>query len=170
MEKALNRQVNAELYSAYLYQSMHAWFLGRSLDGFASWMQAQALEEVSHAMKIYHFVAERGGNLTLEAIDKPPSTWDAPVAVFKDVLAHERKVTGMINDLVNLAQEEKDHATNQFLQWFVEEQVEEESSADSVLQKIKLSGDKGNALFMMDKELGARVFVLPPNSGIQAAP
>jgi ferritin len=170
IEKALNAQVNAELYSAYLYQAMHAWLLSKSFVGFAAWMQAQALEEISHGMKIYGFIDERGGRIQLDLIDKPPFEWDSPLSVFAAVCEHEAKVTGLINDLVDLAIMEKDHATNIFLQWFVSEQVEEEATANQIFQKVKFAGKEGNSLFLIDKELAARVFILPPGVAIQPAP
>ena len=157
VEKALNEQVNAEIYSAYLYLSMSSYFDSVNLPGFAQWMKAQAQEEMVHAMKIYDYVIERGGRMLLGAIEGPPTQWDNPVVAFEATLEHERKVTAMINNLVEIALEEKDHATNIFLQWFVSEQVEEEASVDSVLQKLKMIGSQGQGLFMMDRELGSRV-------------
>lgn len=161
MEKALNDQINAEMYSAYLYLSMSAYFQSKSLTGFANWMRVQAQEEMAHAMKMYDFVNERGGRVTLGSIDAPPHEWDSPLNAFEGVYEHEQKVTGLINDLVELALEEHDHATNIFLQWFVSEQVEEEDSANEVIQKIKLMGDAQGGLFMLDRELGQRIFTPP---------
>jgi len=165
MEEALNGQVNAELYSAYLYLSMESYFKSLNLSGFAGWMRAQAQEEMMHAMKIYDFVNERGGRVTLKAIDGPPTEWDSPLAVFEAVYAHEQKVTGLINELVDLAIKEKDHATNSFLQWFVNEQVEEESSADEVVQQLKMMENAPGGIFMLDRELGRRVFTPPATGG-----
>jgi len=165
MEKALNEQVNAELYSAYLYLSMEAYFKSLNLNGFANWMRVQTQEEVAHAMKIYGFIDERGGRITLKAIDGPQTKWDSPLAVFKDVYKHEQKVTSLINNLVNLAIEEKDHATNTFLQWFVNEQVEEEASADQVVQQLKMMEKAPGGMFMLDRELGQRVFTQPASEG-----
>ena len=161
MEKALNAQVNAEMYSAYLYLSMSAYFQSKSLGGFASWMRVQAQEEMGHAMKLYDFINERGGRVILEPIEAPPTEWDSPLATFEAVYEHEQKVTGLINELVELALEKHDHATNIFLQWFVSEQVEEEDSANDVVEKIKLVGDAQGGLFMLDRELGQRVFTPP---------
>ena len=161
MEEALNAQLNAELYSSYLYLSMSAYFSSINLPGFAHWMDIQAQEENLHAMKFFHFIQERGGRVVLGPIEGPQTDWNSPQAVFEHVLKHEQKVTGLIHDLVNLAEEMKDHATRAFLQWFVSEQVEEEATADSVLQKAKLAGDRGGGLFMLDKELGARIFSPP---------
>ena len=163
MEKALNEQVNAEMYSSYLYLSMSAYFADKNLPGSASWMKIQALEEMYHAMKFYNFIDERTGRVKLAAIDAPPNEWGSPLEVFEAVLEHERHVTSLINKLVTLAIEEHDHATNNFLQWFVGEQVEEEATADGVLQTLKLAGDKGNGLFMVDRELGQRAFTIPPD-------
>ena len=156
MEKALNGQVNAELYSSYLYLSMNAYFKSVNLDGFANWMYAQAQEELMHAMKLYDFINQRGGRSLLAAIEAPPDQWDSPLAVFEDTLKHEKKVTGLINGLVDIAMEERDHATQIFLQWFVTEQIEEEESVGNVLEQLKLLGDAKQGLFMMDRELAAR--------------
>lgn len=165
MEEALNGQVNAELYSAYLYLSMGSYFKSLNLNGFAGWMRVQTQEEVIHAMKIYDFINERGGRVILKAIEGPPTEWDSPLAVFEAVYVHEQKVTGLINDLVDLAIKEKDHATNTFLQWFVNEQVEEESSADEVVQQLKMMENAPGGMFMLDRELGQRIFTPPAAEG-----
>jgi ferritin len=165
MEKALNEQVNAELFSAYLYLSMEAYFKSLNLNGFANWMRVQTQEEIMHAMKIYDFIDERGGRITLKAIGGPDTEWDSPLAAFEAVYKHEQKVTGLINNLVNLAIEEKDHATNTFLQWFVNEQVEEESSADQMVQQLKMIDKSPGGMFMLDRELGQRVFTPPATEG-----
>ena len=162
--KALNSQLNAELYSAYLYLSMEAYFESIDLSGFANWMRAQAQEELMHSMKFYDYIARRGGRVTLSTIEKPQTEWDSPLAVFEHVYKHEQKVTGLINNLVDLCVSESDHATNNFLQWFVAEQVEEEENASGVLQRVKLTGDSKSGLFMLDSELGQRVFT-PPAKG-----
>ena len=156
MREALNDQLIAETYSGYLYLAMGAYFEAEGLRGFAHWMGIQAREEFFHAAKFYNFINERGGRVVLKAIDGPPTEWASPLAVFEAVLAHEQKVTGLINDLVGLAQEEKDHASGIFLQWFVTEQVEEEDSAGEILQQLKLVGEAGQGLFMLDKEMGQR--------------
>jgi ferritin len=163
MEKTLCEQINAEIYSSYLYLSMSAYFQSLNLEGFASWMKVQALEEMYHAMKIFGYIEERGGRVTLETIEKPPPKWESPLKAFEAAYQHERKVSGMIDNLVNLAIEEHDHASNNFLQWFVSEQVEEEVTADGVVQKLKLAGDQGSGLFMLDREMALRVFNLPPD-------
>ncbi len=162
--EALNKQLNAELYSAYLYLSMSAYFESVSLKGFANWMRVQAKEELTHAMRIYDYIVERGGRVKLETIEKPPSEWKSPLDVFEAVYNHEVRVTGMINDLVDLAMKEKDHATYNMLQWFVNEQVEEEASAEEIVQKLKMVGDEGRALFMIDRELAQRKFVEKTNT------
>jgi ferritin len=161
VEKAFNGQLNAELYSSYLYLSMSAYFQSLSLSGFANWMRVQGQEELVHAMKFYDFINERGGRVTLKAIEAPPTEWDSPLAAFEEAYRHEQKVTGLINDLVELALKERDHASHIFLQWFVTEQVEEEDSANAVIQKIKLMGDAQGGLFMLDRELGQRIFTPP---------
>ncbi len=161
MLKALNDQINAEMFSSYLYLSMESYFQSISLTGFAAWMRAQVQEELMHGMKFYDFVGERGGKVTLEAITKPESTWASPLAGFEAIQKHEEHVTSLINDLVDLAISEKDHATNNFLQWFVSEQVEEEASVGEIVEKLKLIKDNPSGLFMMDAELGKRVFVMP---------
>jgi ferritin len=156
MQEALNGQLNAELYSSYLYLSMHAYFKGINLDGFANWMYFQAQEELTHAMKFYDFINQRGGKVRLQQIEAPPGQWETPLAVFEATLAHEQKVTGLINALVDLALAEHDHATNIFLQWFVSEQVEEEESVGGVLEQLKLMGEAKGGLFMIDRELAKR--------------
>jgi ferritin len=157
IQNALNGQLHAELYSSYLYLSMNAYFKSINLDGFANWMYAQAQEEMMHAMKFYEFVNQRGGRVLLSAIEAPPTDWDSLQAVFEDTLKHEQKVTGLINDLVEVAMAERDHATQIFLQWFVTEQVEEEESVGNVLEQLKLLGDAKGGLFMMDRELAKRL-------------
>jgi ferritin len=156
MEKALNDQINAELYSAYLYLSMSAYFEAENLPGFAKWMRIQWQEEVMHGLKIYDYINERSGRVTLKSIDEPQAKWKSPLDVFQATYKHEQVVTGRINDLVTQAVAEKDHATNAFLQWFVTEQVEEEKSADEVVQKLKRISDAPGGLYMLDKELGQR--------------
>ena len=164
IEDAFNDQLNAEAFSAYLYWSMSAYFESISLQGFAGWMRVQALEEMTHAEKFFKFISERGGRVKLAAVDEPAVEWESPLAAFEAALAHEVMVTGRINKLVDLAVAESDHATQIFLQWFVSEQVEEEASADAVIQKLKLSGGAPGALFMIDKEMSLRVFT-PPVAG-----
>ena len=165
VQDALNYQLNREMYSAYLYLSMSAYFQSISLKGFANWMYIQAQEEMVHAMKFYNFVIQRGGRVILTDIEAPQKEWDSPLDAFENVYQHEQKVTGLIHDLVNLAIAEKDHATNNFLQWFVDEQVEEEESSSEVTEKLKLIGDGTAGMFMLDNDLGQRVFMPPANEG-----
>ena len=157
MEAALNAQLNAEVYSGYLYLSMAAYFEDIDLAGFANWMRVQAEEELEHGMKFYDYIIRRGASVTLEAIEKPQTEWESPLAVFEHVLSHEQMVTGLINDLVDLAIEERDHATNNFLQWFVEEQVEEEENAMEMLAKVKLAGDNNSIIYTLNEEFAGRV-------------
>lgn len=161
VQEALNEQLNKELYSSYLYLSMSAYFQSVELKGFANWMRVQAQEELMHTMKFYDYVNERGGRVILKEITAPQTEWTSPKAAFEHVYKHEQMVTGLINDLVESVIKEKDHATNNFLQWFVTEQVEEESSAKEVLEKIKLVGDESSGLLLLDQELGQRVFTPP---------
>ena len=161
IQTACNKQLNAETFSAYLYWSMSAYFESMNLKGFATWMRVQALEEMTHAEKFFNFVNERGGRVELAAIDGPETQWDSPLAAFEGAYKHEVMVTGLINALMDLAVAESDHAAAIFLQWFVSEQVEEEASADEVIQKLKLIGKDSASLFMLDQELGQRVFVPP---------
>ncbi|MGB2987863.1 MAG: ferritin [Phycisphaerae bacterium] len=156
IESAFNEQLNAELFSSYLYLSMAAYFESQNLKGMAGWMRMQAIEEHLHAMKFFDFINERGGSVSLTQIDAPKTEWASPLEVFEDTSKHESKVTGMINDLVDLALNKKDHAANAFLQWFVTEQVEEEASVQEIAGKLKLVGDRGGMLFMLDRELGQR--------------
>jgi len=156
VQEALNEQLNAELYSSYLYVAMSAYFEATNLRGFAHWMRVQAKEEQDHAMKFYGHIIDRRGRVTLKPIEGPPEDWASPVAAFQDTLAHERKVTGLINNLLKLANEHKDTATAAFLQWFITEQVDEEANADEIVQKLKLIGDSTSALFMLDSVLGQR--------------
>jgi ferritin len=156
MEKALNEQINEELYSTYLYLAMSAWFESQNLPGFASWMKVQAREENTHAMKLFEFIHERRGRVGLKAVKEPGKEWDAPLAAFEAALKHEQHITGRINELVNLAVAEKDHAAAGFLQWFVKEQVEEEASADRIVQMLKMAANAPGALLMLDHQMGER--------------
>ena len=156
IEEALNEQINAELYSAYLYLSMSAYFESVNLQGFANWMRSQTQEELTHAMRIFDFVNKRGGKVTLKAIAEPAAKWESPLAVFEAAYKHEQFVTGRIDDLVNLSAREKDHATHNFLQWFVKEQAEEEASVNNIVQKLKVIKDTPGGLFLIDAELAKR--------------
>ncbi len=159
LEKELNCQINKELFSAYLYMSMGAYFQSIDLQGFANWMHIQAQEELTHAQKFYDFINERGGRVALEAIEKPQTEWESPLTAFEDVLSHEIFITKSINDLVSISNEEKDYATHIFLHWFVTEQVEEEATVTEIINKMKLMKDAPGALFMLDRELAQRQFV-----------
>jgi ferritin len=161
MEKALNEQINAEAFSAYLYLAMAAYFEAENLPGMANWMRIQTQEETVHALKFFHFVNERRGRVVLKAIDQPAKEWKSPLAAFEAAFEHEQMITERINDLVNLAVQEKDHATNAFLQWFVNEQVEEETSVDRIIQILKMAEKAPGAMFMVDRELGQRTFAPP---------
>ena len=161
MEEALNGQINKEMYSAYLYMSMSAHSTNVGLPGFANWFMVQYHEEMEHAMKIYDYVNDQGGKVILMAIDQPPSNFKDPMDMFKKTLKHEQFVTKSINDLVDLAIKEKDHATQIFLQWFVTEQIEEEGNDNDIISKLELAGKEGNGLFMIDKELSTRVYIPP---------
>lgn len=161
MEETLNFQFNRELYSGYLYLAMAAYFEDQDLSGFANWMRIQAQEELSHAMKFYDYIVRRGGRAVMADIEAPENEWGSATAVFEQVYEHEQMVTGLINKLVDLALELKDHATHNFLQWFVAEQVEEEESASGVLQKVKLASESKSGIYMLDQELAQRVFHPP---------
>lgn len=161
IQEVLNEQINAELYSSYLYLAMSSHFSSINLGGMASWMRVQAQEELFHAMKIYDFVNERGGRAVMQAIAQPPVQWDSALAVFENGLAHEQKVTALINNLVDVAMAERDHATTIFLQWFVTEQVEEEANASGIVNKLRMIGHDASSLFALDQELGQRVFTMP---------
>ena len=163
MTEALNKQINAELYSAYLYLSMSSCSSFTGLKGAANWFFVQAQEEMTHAQRMYNYVNSMGEHVVLAAIEQPAVDFESLTHMFEETLGHEKKVTAMINDLVNMAVEEKDHASEVFLQWFVSEQVEEEESANDALAKLKLAGGDGSGLLMIDAELGARVFVMPPD-------
>lgn len=156
MEGALNKQINAELYSAYLYLGMSAYCETLNLKGFAHWLRIQAKEEAGHAMRIYDHVVDRNGCVTLAAIDKPPAGWKNPLEIFEETYRHEKKVTGLINGLYKLAKDEDEWATEVFLQWFINEQVEEEASANEILQRLKMMGDSKIGLLKVDHKLGKR--------------
>jgi ferritin len=160
MQDAMNKQINAEIWSAYLYLSMSAWYEHQNLPGFANWMKIQAQEEMTHAMKFFRFINERGGRVVLSAIDKTDIEWKSALHAFEDTLEHEKKVTAMIDNLMDIAIEEKDHASRSMLTWFVDEQVEEEANATSLIEQLKMIGtDRGPGMLMLDRELATRVFV-----------
>ena len=157
MQDQMNEQIKHETFSAYLYFSMAAYFHAKSLDGMAQWMKAQAQEELDHALRFFNHIDERGGRIELQAIDKPQSVWESPLAAFEAALGHEEFITGRINELVQVAAEENDNAAGIMLQWFVSEQVEEEASVSKVVDMLKLIGDSGHGMLMADRELGQRV-------------
>ncbi|MBI5141819.1 MAG: ferritin [Nitrospirae bacterium] len=165
LEKSLNEQMNREFYSAYLYLSMSSWFAVQELPGFANWFRVQTQEELVHAMKFFDFINGTGGHAIAAAIDGPPSGFESIVQVFEKSLVHEKFVTSCINKLVDQARGEGNHATDIFLQWFVTEQMEEESSVSAILKKARLIGDDGRGILMIDAELATRVFVPPAQQG-----
>lgn len=156
IEQRLNDQMNFEMYSANIYLGMAAYLESLNLGGFANWMKIQYQEEMVHCMKFYDYLNERGGRAVFGAMDAPPEEWDSPLAAFENALEHERVVTGRINDLVARAAEAKDHATFNFLQWFVAEQVEEEAGVEDIIQKLKMVDGAPGGMFVLDRELGAR--------------
>ena len=156
MQDALNNHLNEEFYSSYLYLSMAANFEEKNLKGFANWFKIQSGEEYRHAMKFYGFIVQTGGVVKLKQIGAPKTSWKSVMEAFKDTLAHEKKITGLIHKLVDLVMQSKDYATNNFLQWFVTEQVEEEATVEEILHKLEMIGDNKGGLYMLDRELGAR--------------
>ncbi|MEW6754638.1 MAG: ferritin [Candidatus Latescibacterota bacterium] len=156
MQQALNRQINAEFYSAYLYLAMSAHFEKTNLRGMAHWMRVQYQEETAHGLKIFDYLHDREAEVSLTQVDTPKGDVETPLKAFELALEHEREVTAMIGELVDLAAKERDHATQVFLHWFVNEQVEEESTASQIVQQLRLVGNNANGLFMMDRHLGSR--------------
>jgi len=161
MEQALNKQLNNEFFSAYLYLAMSAWSENRGLKGFANWFYVQYQEENFHAMKFYTYLLDQGAEVDLLKIEKPETNFSSPLEAFEKTLEHEQFITKSIYELVDLAVSEKDHATNAFLQWFISEQVEEEASVNEIIDNLKLIDNQGNGIFMIDKELGTRTFTQP---------
>lgn len=161
--EAINKQINAELYSSYLYLSMSAYATNVGLKGMAHWLFVQAQEEATHAMRFYNYLNDQGVHVALEAIKQPPVKFKSALDVFEAVLKHEKHVTALIHGLVDIAAKDKDPATGVMLQWFVTEQVEEEANATEIIGKLKLAGNNGGGLFMIDKDLAARMFVPPPD-------
>jgi ferritin len=162
MQETFNDQIAAELYSANLYLAMSAYLESIDLPGFAHWMRIQYQEEVSHGMKMFDYVIERDGRALVKAYDAPPVDWKSALDVFEGALEHEQKVTGLINNLMDTALAERDHASQIFLQWFVNEQVEEEATAKGIVQQLKMLGDSKAGMFQIDRELGQRIFTPPP--------
>ncbi len=156
MQDAINAQIRAEMYSSNLYLAMAANAEAMNLKGLAHWMRLQSQEELGHAIKLFDYLVDRGGRAVIGAIDEPPQAWPSPRAMFEQALSHERNVTALIHGLYETALEEKDYATQNMLQWFISEQVEEEAAASQYAEKLKMIGDSSNAIFMVDKELGKR--------------
>ena len=156
IQDAMNEQIKHELESAYLYLAMVAYFRAEGLDGMASWMEAQTQEEVAHAIRFFEHINERGGRVELKGLAQPQKEWESPLAAFEAAYEHERFITGTIDDLVKIAEEEGDNPARIMLQWFVSEQVEEEDSTKKVVDLLKRIGDSGHGLIMVDRELGAR--------------
>jgi ferritin len=156
MQDAINEQIKNEMYSGYLYLSMAAHFESTNLPGFAHWMKIQATEEVKHAMKFFEYIVERGGKVTLKAIDQPPADFKAPIEIFKQAYKHEQKVTATIHKLYELALKENDYPSQVMLQWFIKEQVEEEKNAEGIVEQLKMAGDSSAALLMADRQFAAR--------------
>ena len=159
MLNALNEQINAEQYSSLLYLSMSAYFSNMGLPGFANWMYIQFQEEMTHANKFFKYVIERGGKVELKSIAQMPVEFNGVIDVFEKTQAHEQHVTALINNLVDIAIEERHHACQSFLKWFVDEQVEEEANVQEILDTLKLINGQGNGIFMLDREMRQRVFV-----------
>ncbi len=162
---AINEQINAESYSAYLYLSMAAYFEDMGLSGFANWMKVQYQEEAAHALKFFNYLTERNGKVVLKTIEQVPVDFGGIVDVFEKTLVHENHVTDLINNLMNVAMAASDHASQSFLKWFIDEQVEEEANVQKILDTLKLINGQGNGIFMMDREMGQRVFV-DPNAAV----
>jgi ferritin len=158
LQQAFNNQLNAELYSAYLYLSMAAYFNSTGLAGCANWMLVQAREEQSHAMKFFDYINKQGGRVTLKSIDTPPHKWSSPLDVFQAVHKHEQKVTNLIKGLMDLAVQQDDQPAIDFLMWFMDEQIEEEASADEVVQKMTDTDTDTDEFSMIDRELAQRMF------------
>ena len=161
--KTMNDQIEKELYSSYLYLSMASYLHSLGFDGMGAWMRAQAMEESIHGMKFFDHLIERGGDVELQSIEQPPSEWKSPLEAFKGALDHERMITGTINDLYKIADDENDYASRTMLQWFIDEQVEEETNAEKNVRMLEIAGESGQALLMIDKDLGARVMPLVPS-------
>ena len=164
VEQALNEQIHAEFFSFYLYLSVSAYFTTEHLDGFAHWMRVQAQEEFGHAMKLFDYLNERGGKVGLAALDAPQREWSSPTDAVGAVLNHEKHISQRINDLVDLATAAKDHATTVVLHWYVNEQVEEEATADTLYHQVKMLEDSPHGLLMLDRELAGRTLGPDPQT------
>ena len=164
MLDTLNEQLNGEIYSSYLYFSMAGYFESLSLKGFANWMEIQAQEEIMHAHRIYKYIVDKGSRPRMAPVDAPPHDWESPLDAMEKVYAHECTISQQINACVTLSLQENDHSTNTMMQWFVSEQVEEEASADEVVQKLKLISDNSTGLFLLDSDLGKRTLEAEPGA------
>ena len=160
LHEAFNQHLNKELYSAYLYLAMAAYFESSNLEGFTSWMKLQAREEYEHAMKFWEHILDRGGNVTLLAIAQPPAKYSSPLDAFQQAHSHEQEVSKAIHELYETAVRDKDYPAEVFLQWFVTEQVEEEKNVGAIVDKLKMVGDSSAGLLMLDREVGQRVQVM----------
>jgi ferritin len=171
MEQSLNEQMNREMYSAYLYLSMSAHCTNKGLKGFANWFMVQFHEEMFHAMKFYEYINLQGGRAILKAISQPPSSFESPLEMFSKTLEHEQFITKSINELMELAIAEKDHATQIILQWYVTEQVEEESNDNEIISQLRIIKDDPQGIMLLDRELAGRITTVPTefSKGIQAA-
>ena len=163
IEAAFNRQIKYEFESAYLYLAMAAYFDSEGLDGMARWMRIQTQEETTHAMRLLNHIRERGGRVRLQKLWEPQFEWSSPLAAFEAAYKHEQLITGRINELMTLSRAEQDYASQSLLQWFVDEQVEEEDTSSAIVDKLRLVGGQGNGLLMIDRELARRQFTLPPD-------
>lgn len=161
INEALNQQIQREMHSSFIYLSMSAYLTSVGLNGFAHWMRVQAEEELFHAMKVFDFIHDRDGRVKLYSVDEPEHTWSSLQEVMEYTLSHEKAMTEHINDLVDMAIQKRDHATNNFLQWFVQEQVEEEDNLRNILDKLKLVGTEGQGVFMLDQEMSTRTIGTP---------
>jgi ferritin len=165
VEQALNEQIHAEFFSFYLYLSVAAFFTSRHLDGFSHWMRVQAQEEFGHAMKLFDYLNERGGTVQLKALDAPQTEWESPSDAVEAVLKHEQYISQRINEMVNLANAEQDHATTVVLHWYVNEQVEEEATADTLYHQVKMVENSPHGLLMIDRELSGRTVEAAADEG-----
>ena len=156
VEEAMNKQLAMELRSAYVYLSMSAWAESQSLPGMGRWLRSQSQEEVDHAMRFFDFINDRDASVSLETLEQPSKDFGSPLAVFEDALGHEKAVSAAIADLYTIVVEEKDYASQAWLDWFVTEQVEEEKSVGRIVDSLRRIGDRGDALFFLDKELAER--------------
>ena len=166
LQDAINEQINRELYSEYLYSAMSAWFASKTLNGFAHWMEVQTREEHAHGMGFNKYLLDRGGRVELKPIPKPPKDFKDPMDAFKKTLEHEHFITKSINDLKDMAMKEKDHAFDSFLNWYVDEQVEEENNDETIIGKLDIIKGRPEGLLFLDNELGQRVYTAPVISGI----